>query len=144
MVSRVAGGVASEASGLLGFAEGAWVWEEALAAEPGPWLTLAGEQIDRALAAMGCFADLVSPYHSGHSGGVADLAAAAAALCVGLTAGNGFALDSMHGKTDPATGPGMQQQWKTMSMNRMMESMQRLIGMMSGMMGGMAGSQGAG
>ena len=42
-------------------------------------LTLEGEAIDRALAAMGDFADLVSPYLVGHSAGVAELATAAAA-----------------------------------------------------------------
>ena len=44
-------------------------------------LTLQGEAIDRALAAMGDFADLVSPYLVGHSAGVAELAAAAAQRC---------------------------------------------------------------
>ncbi len=78
---EIAGYVAAGASGLLRFTDGSSVWEEALAAEPWPWLTLAGEEIDRALAAMGRFADLISPYHSGHSGGVAELAAAAAARC---------------------------------------------------------------
>ena len=73
--------VAADAPGLLSFTGGSSVWEEVLAAEPRPWLTLAGEEIDRALAAMGRFADLICPYHSGHSGGVAELAAAAAARC---------------------------------------------------------------
>ena len=77
----VAGCVAVEGSELLDFADGSSVWEETLAAEPRPWLTLTGEQVDRALAAMGRFADLACPYHSGHSGGVAELAAAAAARC---------------------------------------------------------------
>ena len=53
-------------------------WEATLAAEPKPWLTLQGEEIDRALAAMGDFADLVSPFQAGHSAGVAQLAVAAA------------------------------------------------------------------
>src|SRR4029078_7730130 len=78
---EVAGCVAADAPGLLGFTDGSSVWEEALAAEPRPWLTLAGEEIDRALSAMGHFADLICPYHSGPSGGVAGLAAAAAARC---------------------------------------------------------------
>jgi response regulator RpfG family c-di-GMP phosphodiesterase/DNA-binding CsgD family transcriptional regulator len=78
---EVAGCVAADAPGLLSFTDGSSVWEEALAAEPRPWLTLAGEQVDRALAAMGRFADLICPYHSGHSRGVAELAAAAAARC---------------------------------------------------------------
>lgn len=77
----VAGYVAADAAGLLGLPGGSTAWEEALAAEPRPWLTLAGEEVDRALAAMGRFADLICPYHSGHSAGVAELAAAAAARC---------------------------------------------------------------
>jgi HD-GYP domain-containing protein (c-di-GMP phosphodiesterase class II) len=61
-------------------AEGS-VWEEALAREPAPRLTLTGEAIDRALGAVGDFADLASPYLVGHSAGVAELAAAAARRC---------------------------------------------------------------
>ncbi|MGH2652848.1 MAG: HD domain-containing phosphohydrolase [Actinomycetota bacterium] len=53
-------------------------WEATLAAEPRPWLTLDGERVDRALAAIGDFADLVSPHLSGHSSGVAELANSAA------------------------------------------------------------------
>ena len=56
-------------------------WEETLACEPGPRLTLEGEAIDRALGAMGDFADLASPYLVGHSAGVAELATAAAQQC---------------------------------------------------------------
>jgi HD-GYP domain-containing protein (c-di-GMP phosphodiesterase class II) len=44
-------------------------------------LTLEGEGIDRALGAMGDFADLASPYLVGHSAGVAELATAAAQRC---------------------------------------------------------------
>src|SRR4029453_8787294 len=80
---EVAGCVAADAPQLLSFTDGSSVWEEALAAEPRPWLTLAGEQIDRALAAMGRFADLICPYHSGHSSGGAELAAGAAPRCGG-------------------------------------------------------------
>lgn len=54
------------------------VWDEALECEPGPPLMLEGDEIDEGLAAMGDFADLVSPYLSGHSGGVAELAGSAA------------------------------------------------------------------
>jgi HD-GYP domain-containing protein (c-di-GMP phosphodiesterase class II) len=53
-------------------------WEATLAAEPRPWLTLEGEGVDGALAAIGDFADLASPHLSGHSSGVAALAASAA------------------------------------------------------------------
>ncbi|HEX9775109.1 MAG TPA: HD domain-containing phosphohydrolase [Actinomycetota bacterium] len=56
-------------------------WEAALAAEPEPRLTLDSADVDRALAAIGDFADLVSPDLSGHSGGVAELASAAARIC---------------------------------------------------------------
>jgi len=54
------------------------MWEEVLASEPRPWLTLRGPAIDQALGAIGAFSDLVSPHLSGHSPGVARLAAAAA------------------------------------------------------------------
>jgi HD-GYP domain-containing protein (c-di-GMP phosphodiesterase class II) len=57
------------------------VWDEVLAAEPTPHLMLEGEAIDQALTAMGNFTDLISPYFSGHSIGVADLAARAAQRC---------------------------------------------------------------
>jgi HD-GYP domain-containing protein (c-di-GMP phosphodiesterase class II) len=56
-------------------------WEATLATEPRPWLTLDGERVDRALAAIGDFADLVSPHLSGHSSGVAELAGTAARVC---------------------------------------------------------------
>lgn len=70
-----------EAQAVLGAADTSGsVWEATLAAEPHPWPTLEGAAIDRALAAMGSFADLASPYLSGHSSGVAGLAAAAAEL----------------------------------------------------------------
>jgi HD-GYP domain-containing protein (c-di-GMP phosphodiesterase class II) len=57
------------------------VWDETLACEPQPPLMLAGEALDRALAAFGNFADLISPYLTGHSTGVAELAGAAARRC---------------------------------------------------------------
>jgi HD-GYP domain-containing protein (c-di-GMP phosphodiesterase class II) len=56
-------------------------WDETLTREPQPALMLEGEAIDRALAAIGDFADLTSPYLAGHSGGVAGLANAAAHRC---------------------------------------------------------------
>lgn len=52
--------------------------EAVLDAEPGPPLTIEGDEVDRALAAMGAFADTVSPHLTGHSRGVGDLAARAA------------------------------------------------------------------
>jgi HD-GYP domain-containing protein (c-di-GMP phosphodiesterase class II) len=69
---------ADEAEAIVGLDDGGEVWEETLAREPGPQLWLEGEAIDRALSAMGNFADLVSPYLVGHSSGVAELATAAA------------------------------------------------------------------
>jgi HD-GYP domain-containing protein (c-di-GMP phosphodiesterase class II) len=57
------------------------LWSEALDAEPEPRLTLEDGSIDRALHAMGEFADLVSPFFVGHSAGVAELAEAAARCC---------------------------------------------------------------
>lgn len=65
------------------------LWPTILAAEPQPPLLLERQQVDQAVAAMGDFSDLVSPYLVGHSGGVAELAAAAATtlgLGVGATA----------------------------------------------------------
>ena len=70
-----------EAAEILALDTSVSAWEETLAAEPRPWLTLQGEAIDRALAAMADFTDLASPYLVGHSGGVAELAAAAAERC---------------------------------------------------------------
>jgi len=56
-------------------------WEETLACEPKPTRGLEGDALDRALAAIGDFADLISPYLSGHSAGVAELASAGARHC---------------------------------------------------------------
>ncbi len=61
--------------------DGGSTWDEVLAAEPSPPLTLEGPAVDRGLAAMGRFADLISPYFTGHASGVADLACAAAGRC---------------------------------------------------------------
>lgn len=60
-------------------------WEGTLAAEPHPWLSLEGQAIEHALAAVGDFADLISPWLAGHSAGVARLATAAGRRC-GLNA----------------------------------------------------------
>jgi HD-GYP domain-containing protein (c-di-GMP phosphodiesterase class II) len=75
---------------IMALDEGASAWEEVLALEPPPRLMVEGEALDRALASMGSFADLISPYLAGHSAGVAELAGAAARHCpidaVGVTA----------------------------------------------------------
>jgi HD-GYP domain-containing protein (c-di-GMP phosphodiesterase class II) len=77
----VAACLAGDAERILALEGQASVWEETLAREPYPPLLLEGEAIDRALAAMGNFADLISPYLAGHSAGVAELAATAARRC---------------------------------------------------------------
>jgi HD-GYP domain-containing protein (c-di-GMP phosphodiesterase class II) len=78
---EVAARLANEAEEILTLDTEASVWDEVLAHEPHPRLTLEGEAIDRAFTAMGGFADLISPFLSGHSIGVAELAAVAARRC---------------------------------------------------------------
>jgi HD-GYP domain-containing protein (c-di-GMP phosphodiesterase class II) len=78
---EVAGCLAHHAGEILALDEHGSAWEETLAREPRPPRMLKGAALDRALAAMGDFADLVSPYLAGHSAGVADLAAMAAPRC---------------------------------------------------------------
>jgi HD-GYP domain-containing protein (c-di-GMP phosphodiesterase class II) len=78
---EVAGCLLEEASEILALEEGASAWDEVLASESPPTLMLEEEALDRALAAMGNFADLISPYLAGHSAGVAELAGAAARHC---------------------------------------------------------------
>jgi hypothetical protein len=55
--------------------------EQTLVCEPVPHALLESSSIDRALASMGEFADLVSPCFVGHSAGVAMLASNAARRC---------------------------------------------------------------
>jgi HD-GYP domain-containing protein (c-di-GMP phosphodiesterase class II) len=78
---EVAACLANGASEILALEHEPSAWEETLACEPEPRLMLEGEAIDRALRALGYFADLISPYLSGHSNGVAVLARAAAEQC---------------------------------------------------------------
>jgi HD-GYP domain-containing protein (c-di-GMP phosphodiesterase class II) len=78
---EIAALAADDSHDILPGASATSVWAEALAAEPGPPRHLTGEQIERALAGMGEFTDLLSPYLVGHSAGVAELAAAAALRC---------------------------------------------------------------
>ena len=73
--------LADDAAEILALDREASACEEALACEPRPHLTLAGDAIERALASMGNFADLISPFLTGHSAGVAALAFAAAERC---------------------------------------------------------------
>jgi HD-GYP domain-containing protein (c-di-GMP phosphodiesterase class II) len=76
----VAGLLAGEAGAFLDLDSDASLWDLALASEPKPWLMLEGDEIDRALAAMGDFSDLGVPELVGHSGGVAETCRAAAGL----------------------------------------------------------------
>jgi DNA-binding CsgD family transcriptional regulator len=78
---EIANCLADNAASVLALDDRASAWEETLACEPLARLTLEGAEVDRALAAMGDFADLISPYFVGHSAGVAELAAAAAEQC---------------------------------------------------------------
>jgi HD-GYP domain-containing protein (c-di-GMP phosphodiesterase class II) len=58
-------------------------WRDVIAAEPGLRPLIEGEALDRALEAVADFADLKSPYTTGHSRAVAALAEAAG-RCAGL------------------------------------------------------------
>ena len=78
---EVAACLADAAREILALDHEASAWEETLSCEPRPHLILEGEAIERALAAMGSFADLISPYLTGHSVGVAELATVAAQRC---------------------------------------------------------------
>jgi len=78
---EVAGCLADDAEDILALDPEASGWDEVLACEPEPRLTLDGAEIDRALTAMAGFVDLISPYLAGHSAGVAELAAGAAQRC---------------------------------------------------------------
>jgi HD-GYP domain-containing protein (c-di-GMP phosphodiesterase class II) len=77
---RIAAVLADDADAILALDDERSAWDEVLAAEPAVTAWMDGPAIDRALAAIADFADLVSPYLVGHSSGVADLAASAARL----------------------------------------------------------------
>jgi HD-GYP domain-containing protein (c-di-GMP phosphodiesterase class II) len=66
--------LSEHAGEILAIDDGVSLWDEVIDQEPAPALALEGEAIDRALAAIGDFADLSSPYLVGHSSGVAALA----------------------------------------------------------------------
>jgi HD-GYP domain-containing protein (c-di-GMP phosphodiesterase class II) len=80
----VAERVCDNADALLGDLDEASGWDAAIAAEPALTGRMSGIELDSALAAIADFADLKSPYTTGHSRGVAERAAAA-----GLRAGLG-------------------------------------------------------
>jgi HD-GYP domain-containing protein (c-di-GMP phosphodiesterase class II) len=61
------------------------IWDDAMAAEPGPKPVVAGHRLDACLSAIADFADLKSMWTAGHSRGVADRAGRAAAVA-GLAA----------------------------------------------------------
>jgi HD-GYP domain-containing protein (c-di-GMP phosphodiesterase class II) len=77
----IADQVSKDADAILALDDDASAWVEVLGSEPSPKLTIEGQAVERALAAIGDFADLVSPYLVGHSRGVAELAGGAARLC---------------------------------------------------------------
>lgn len=77
----VAACLVEDGAAVLALGDGRSAWDEALAVEPSPPLMLEGDALDRGLAAMGRFADLISPYLAGHSAGVAELAFEAAGRC---------------------------------------------------------------
>jgi HD-GYP domain-containing protein (c-di-GMP phosphodiesterase class II) len=78
---EVAACLADGASEILALAREPSAWDETLGSEPDPGLVLEGEALDGALRALGSFADLISPYLSGHSTAVAALARTAAQRC---------------------------------------------------------------
>jgi HD-GYP domain-containing protein (c-di-GMP phosphodiesterase class II) len=77
----VAGCLVQAGAEILALDERASAWEEVLALEPPPRRVLEGGAVDRALASMANFADLISPYLAGHSIAVAELAGTAAEHC---------------------------------------------------------------
>ncbi|MFW6079157.1 MAG: HD domain-containing phosphohydrolase [Gemmatimonadota bacterium] len=75
---EVAACLADNAAEILVRDPTASAWDRTLAREPRPHVVLRGAAIDRALAAMGDFADLISPHLSGHAARVCSLADVAA------------------------------------------------------------------
>lgn len=71
----------TDAVGLLRGLQDATGWEALLRIEPGERRTLDEDELDAALRALADFTDLKSPYLSGHSSAVGDLAAEAARRC---------------------------------------------------------------
>jgi HD-GYP domain-containing protein (c-di-GMP phosphodiesterase class II) len=70
--------VCDNGEALVGGLDDATGWDAAIAAEPVLAERMTGVELDDALAAIADFADLKSPYTTGHSRGVAELAASAA------------------------------------------------------------------
>jgi HD-GYP domain-containing protein (c-di-GMP phosphodiesterase class II) len=78
---EVAACLTAHAGEILALEEHGSAWDETLASEPSAPRMLSGAALDRALAAVGNFADLISPYLAGHSAGVAEVAVGAARRC---------------------------------------------------------------
>jgi HD-GYP domain-containing protein (c-di-GMP phosphodiesterase class II) len=78
---EVAACLVEDGAAILALDDSASAWDEVLAVEPSPPLILEGDALDRGLAAMGRFADLISPYFAGHAAGVAEIASEAAGRC---------------------------------------------------------------
>ncbi|HXJ64705.1 MAG TPA: HD domain-containing phosphohydrolase [Actinomycetota bacterium] len=76
---RLASVVDADAELLLADLDGTRTWDSVIDAEPALAVTLVGDEIDSALAAVANFVDLKSPYFLGHAQAVANLAGAAAA-----------------------------------------------------------------
>jgi HD-GYP domain-containing protein (c-di-GMP phosphodiesterase class II) len=75
---RLVDAFTDNARDVLDALEEASSWDAVIAAEPALDRPLAGDELDAALEAVADFADLKSPWFTGHSRGVARLAAAAA------------------------------------------------------------------
>ena len=75
---RLAKGFYPLAASLFNEIEIESAWDAVLECEPEPWQYISEENLDAALQAMAFFADLKSPYATGHSAGVAFVAAEAA------------------------------------------------------------------
>jgi DNA-binding CsgD family transcriptional regulator len=75
---RLAAHVCDNTEALLGGLDETAGWDAAIAAEPALVERMSGVELDDALAAIADFADLKSPYTTGHSRGVAERAASAA------------------------------------------------------------------
>jgi HD-GYP domain-containing protein (c-di-GMP phosphodiesterase class II) len=71
--------MAARAETILSGLDAIATWDAVIDAEPALAMVLSGERFDQALAAIGSFVDLKSPYMLGHARAVADLAAAAGA-----------------------------------------------------------------
>jgi HD-GYP domain-containing protein (c-di-GMP phosphodiesterase class II) len=74
----VVSALVDDPAGVLSTDDAGSVWDATLALEPAPWLTIGPDELDRALAAMGRFADVIATCFHGHAAAVSELARAAA------------------------------------------------------------------